>query len=148
VYLPAYDDKKLVKLFMQVPAVKCHIFSKHVQTPYHIGRISVFPISSENFAQSLTTGAGAICGAGFETPAEVLHLQKKLLVVPMKNQYEQQCNAAALKKLGVPVIKKIKKKSALKIKEWIEEKPLDVSIPDIAEKAVHRLLSKYKDEYR
>lgn len=147
IYLPAYDDKKLVKLFMQVPAIKCHIFTKHVSRPYHIGRISVFPVNNENFIQSLVTGAGAICGAGFETPAEVLYLNKKLLVVPMKSQYEQQCNAAALKKLEVPVIKKLKRKSVKKIIEWIDEKPLNIKIPNITEKAVISLFAKYKEEY-
>jgi hypothetical protein len=32
----------------------------------------------------------------FETPAEALFLGKKLLVIPMTGQYEQECNAAAL----------------------------------------------------
>ena len=36
----------------------------------------------------------------------------------MKAQYEQHCNAAALKGLGVKVIKKLKKKHAPKIEEW------------------------------
>lgn len=63
-----------------------------------------------------------LCGAGFETPAEVLHLNKKLLVVPMKSQYEQHCNAAALKKLGVPVLKKVKKNQFLKLNAgWKKE---------------------------
>ena len=87
---------------------------------------------------------GVVCGAGFETPAEVLHLHKKLLVVPMKTQYEQHCNAAALKKLGVPVLKKVKKKTIKRIEQWIDEsKPLDISFPDIAEVAVERLIERY-----
>ena len=61
-----------------------------------------------------------LCGAGFETPAEALYLQKRLLVVPMKGQYEQHYNAAALKQLGVPVMKKVKKKSVSKISEWLD----------------------------
>src|SRR3982751_2980192 len=31
VYLPAYDDKKLVKLFMKFKSVRWHIFSKHTK---------------------------------------------------------------------------------------------------------------------
>jgi uncharacterized protein (TIGR00661 family) len=86
---------------------------------------------------------GVLCGAGFETPAEVLHLNKKLLVVPMKSQYEQQCNAAALKKMGVPVVKKMKKKSLKKIENWIEDgKRLDISFPDVVKDAVARLMEK------
>ena len=144
VYLPAYDDKKLVELLLKIPAkVKWRIFSKHTKTSYHVGRVSVFPVSGQDFVESVVTGTGVLCGAGFETPAEVLHLGKKLMVVPMKTQYEQHCNAAALKKLGVPVLKKVKKKNLKKINKWIDgSKPLEIHFPDIAEKAVEKLMSK------
>jgi uncharacterized protein (TIGR00661 family) len=143
VYLPAYDDKKLVSLFMKFATIKWHVFSKHTGKAYHVGRISVYPVSGQDFVESVVTGTGVLTGAGFETPAEVLHLNKKLMVVPMRSQYEQHCNAAALKKLGVPVLKKIKKKNLKKIGKWIEEgKPLDISFPDIAGKAVEKLMDK------
>lgn len=144
VYLPAYDDKKLVKLFLKFPKVKWHIFSKHSKSAYHVGRISVFPVSGSDFVDSVVSCTGVLCGAGFETPAEVLHMNKKLLVVPMKSQYEQHCNAAALKNLGVPVLKKVKKKYLKKIEAWLDEKNrLDITFPDIAGKAVERLIEKY-----
>jgi uncharacterized protein (TIGR00661 family) len=144
VYLPAYDDKQLVQLLLKLPKVNWHIFSKHTISPYHVGHISVYPISGADFVECVVSGAGVICGAGFETPAEVLHLHKKLIVVPMKNQYEQQCNAAALKKLGVPVVKKLKKKAVKRIKIWIEEgKPIDISFPDITAEAVRKLIEKF-----
>ena len=146
IYLPAYDDKKLVQLLLKISKVRWHIFSKHTKKPYHVGRISVYPVSGHDFIESVVTSAGVLCGAGFETPAEVLHLNKKLLVVPMKSQYEQHCNAAALKKLGVPVLKKIKKKSIPKIERWLEEgKPLNISFPDVAGKAVEKAIDKFKD---
>lgn len=144
VYLPAYDDKKLVEWLLKATKARWHIFSKHTKTPYHVGRISVYPVSGQDFIESVVSSAGVLCGAGFETPAEVLHLNKKLLVVPMKSQYEQKCNAAALKKMGVPVLKKVKKKSLKKINKWLEEgRPLDISFPDIAAKAVEKLMEKY-----
>jgi UDP:flavonoid glycosyltransferase YjiC (YdhE family) len=68
----------------------------------------------------MAAAEGVLCGAGFETPAEALFLNKKLMVIPMKNQFEQQCNAAALKQMGVPVIKILKKKHVDKIKTWVE----------------------------
>jgi uncharacterized protein (TIGR00661 family) len=145
VYLPAYDDKKLVQRLLKGPKVRWHIFSKHTKTSYHVGLISVYPVSGVDFVESVVTSAGVLCGAGFETPAEVLHMNKKLMVVPMKSQYEQHCNAAALKKLGVPVLKKVKKKSIKKITKWIEEaKPLDISFPDVTAEAVKALMSKYE----
>ncbi|NOT76241.1 MAG: glycosyl transferase [Cyclobacteriaceae bacterium] len=144
VYLPAYDDKKLVKLLMKFPAIQWHIFSKHTKQPYHVGRISVFPVSGEDFITSVVNSTGVLCGAGFETPAEVLHLNKKLLVVPMKSQYEQKCNAVALKKMDVPVLKKVRKRSLKKIEKWLDTKQrLDVHYPEVAGKAVERLMKKY-----
>ncbi|MBN8651926.1 MAG: glycosyl transferase [Cytophagales bacterium] len=146
IYLPAYDDKKLVQLLLKISKVRWHIFSKHTKKPYHVGRISVYPVSGHDFIESVVTSTGVLCGAGFETPAEVLHLNKKLLVVPMKSQYEQHCNAAALKKLGVPVLKKVKKKSIPKIERWLEEgKPLNISFADVAGKAVERAIEKFKN---
>lgn len=146
VYLPAYDDKKLVQRLLKLDKIKWHIFSKHTKKPYHVGRISVFPVSGIDFIESVVSSSGVVCGAGFETPAEVLHLNKKLLVVPMKSQYEQHCNAAALKKLGVPVLKKVKKKSVKKIAQWLEEaKPLDLSFPDVTAEAVEHLFSKFAE---
>jgi uncharacterized protein (TIGR00661 family) len=146
VYLPAYDDKKLVQRLLKLSKIKWHIFSKHTKKPYHVGRISVFPVSGIDFIESVVSSSGVLCGAGFETPAEVLHLNKKLLVVPMKSQYEQHCNAAALKKLGVPVLKKIKKKSVKKIAQWLEEaKPLNLSFPDVTDDAVEHLFNKFAD---
>ena len=59
----------------------------------------------------------------------------------MKGQYEQQCNAAALKDMGVPVIKSLKKKYLNKLKNWVEsDKIINVDYPDLTEKIVNQLL--------
>jgi len=137
VYLPAYDDRKLVPLLSKIEHVRWHIFSKHTKKPYHIGKLSVYPVNKEEFEASMTTAAGVLCGAGFETPAEALYLNKKLMVIPMKNQYEQHFNAAALKKLNVPVLKNLKKKRLDKIEEWISgARPLHMDYPNIVDQAV------------
>lgn len=141
VYLPAYDDRKLVPLLMKVPHVRWHIFSKHTRKPYHIGKLSVYPVNKDEFAASLLSCKGILCGAGFETPAEALYLGKKLLVVPMKKQYEQHYNAAALKSIGVPVLKNVKKKRIDKIREWIEsDKRVEINYENTTQEAVEKAL--------
>ncbi|HEY0739855.1 MAG TPA: glycosyltransferase family protein [Chryseosolibacter sp.] len=141
VYLPAYDDKKLLPLLTKFKSVRWHIFSKHTKKAYHIGKLSVFPVNNEEFSISMATSSGVLCGAGFETPAEALYLKKKLLVIPMKRQQEQHYNAAALKQLGVPVIKKLKKKHFDKITEWIEtDQRIPVDYPDTTAEAVQTAL--------
>lgn len=142
VYLPSYDDKKLVPVFAKIPQVRWHIFSKHARKAYHIGRLSVYPVNKDEFSESMTSAKGVLCGAGFETPAEALYLGKKLMVVPMKSQLEQHYNAASLKRLGVPVLKKIKKSSLEKILNWIEtDAYVSVDYKNITEKAVERALT-------
>jgi uncharacterized protein (TIGR00661 family) len=141
VYLPAYDDKKLVSFLMNFRSVKWHIFSKHAKKPYHVNKLSVYPVSNEDFQISMASATGVLCGAGFETPAETLYLNKKLMVVPMKKQYEQYYNAAALKAMGIPVLKSIKKKHTDKVQEWIDGKQkISVDYPDISEEAVNAAL--------
>ena len=71
---------------------------------------SIKPIGDSNFERAMAWSSGVICGAGFETPAEAMYLKKKLLVVPMKGQYEQACNAESLKELGVIVLPSFNKK--------------------------------------
>ncbi len=143
VYLPAYDDRKLVGLLLKVSAIRWHVFSKHAHKPYHIGRVSVYPVNNEEFVASMITAKGIFCGAGFETPAEVLYLGKKLLVVPMKKQYEQHYNAAALRELGVPVLKNVKKKRLPEIIRWIESsKTVELSYPDVTRQAVEHALKR------
>jgi uncharacterized protein (TIGR00661 family) len=142
VYLPAYDDRKLVPLLMRITGVRWQVFSKHTKTPYHVARVSVYPINNDAFTKSMASSEGILCGAGFETPAEALFLKKKLMVVPMKKQYEQHYNAAALKDMGIPVLKKLKKKHLGKLQDWIDGgKPIDVDYGDVAEAAINRAIS-------
>lgn len=141
VYLPAYDDRKLVPLLAQIQHTRWHIFSKHAKKPYHIGKLSVYPVDKEEFVASMLSCKGVFCGAGFETPAEALFLGKKLLVVPMKKQREQFYNAAALKELGIPVLKNVKNKRLEKISEWIETgKPIEINYPNTTKQAVEHAL--------
>ncbi|MDQ7947920.1 MAG: glycosyltransferase family protein [Pedobacter sp.] len=104
VYLPAIDDQHLVPLLQQIPQVRWEVFSKHAKNGYEKGNVTVHPVNNELFNQSMASAEGLLTGGGFEGPAEALFLGKKLLVAPMRFQYEQQCNAYALKKLGLPVI--------------------------------------------
>lgn len=141
VYLPAYDDVRLLKHLMRFPDVQWRVFSKHNKTPFEMRNVSVQPIANEKFIESMASSAGVLCGAGFETPAEALFLQKKLLVIPMKNQYEQHLNASALEQFGVPVIKNLKPKNDIAIETWLNSKhKIAVDYPDCTQDIIDRLL--------
>lgn len=144
VYLPAYSDKKLVKILSQLPFVQWHIFSKHCKKQYAEGNCWVRPVHNAEFTGSFTTCEGIICGAGFETPAEAIYMGKKLLVVPMKGQYEQHCNAAALHQLGVAVLNKISTKKIKNIRQWmINPDIIHIDYPDQTRELLQKLLMKF-----
>ncbi len=92
----------------------------------------------------MASSNGVLCGAGFETPSEALFLQKKLLVIPMKNQYEQQCNALALKELGVTVTNKLNRKNSKIIAKWIQSnKTVNVNYLDTTEDILDSIILPY-----
>ena len=145
VYLPAYEDKKLIKTFLNFWDTDWEIFSKHSQKAYSIDNVDIRPINNEAFLQSMASCRGVLCGAGFETPAEALFLKKKLMVIPMKNQYEQHCNAAALEAIGVPVLKNLKKKHFPHIDYWLQHGPvINVHYPEKTEYIIDMILENHE----
>ncbi len=143
VYLPAYSDERIIKVLGEIKNIQWQVFSKHSKKEYKENNVHIRPVNNDDFIESLITCTGILCGAGFETPAEALFLKKKLMAIPMKGQYEQQCNAAALKTMGVPVIKSLKKKYLDKIKDWVEAKQLIlVNYPNSTERILNMIIKK------
>ena len=142
VYLPAYEEEILVERLQHLSrSVRWEVFSKHSTEAATHGNVQVWPVSGPAFLDSMARSAGVLCGAGFETPAEALYLGKKLLVMPMKQQYEQQCNAAALAKMGVPVIKNFKDKNLDKVDQWLhQDDTVAVDYPDQTAAVIDQLL--------
>jgi uncharacterized protein (TIGR00661 family) len=119
VYLPAFGDEYLEGILRNYTGIRWEVFSKQVKTVHTRGNITFYPISSEGFLTSMSSSEGVLCGAGFETPAEALFLRKKLLVIPMKFQFEQQCNAEALRRMGVRVMQNLQESELHILNEWI-----------------------------
>jgi uncharacterized protein (TIGR00661 family) len=146
VYLPAYDDKRILKVLKQCGDTQWQVFSKHNKQLMGYRNITIQPINNEAFIESMASAHGILCGAGFETPAEALFMKKKLMVIPMKGQYEQQCNAAALKEMGVPVLKSLKLENVGKIMNWIQNgSTVQVDYPDITEILINQILAIHEE---
>ena len=144
VYLPAYDDKALVEHLSVFSDVRWEVFSKHNKEPFSFKNVHIRPIENTAFIKSMATGTGVLCGAGFEGPAEALYLGKKLMVIPMQDQYEQQCNAAAAAEIGVPVIKYLGRKYYDKIKWWLlSNERVKVDFPDNLAEVVAQLMAEH-----
>lgn len=124
VYLPSYCEPELKKIFHALPEHRFEIFSRQTTQVMHDRNITFIPVDSSLFNQSLIHCTGIITGGGFETPAEALHLGKKIISIPIRAQYEQQCNAAALQQMGVLCLKTIDDSFADHFEEWISKKEI------------------------
>lgn len=147
VYLPAYSDQFILSQIENYRYIKWEIFSKHSKNYYTSNHVEIFPIENKRFLSSLATCKGFLTGGGFEGPAEALFLKKKVLAVPMKNQYEQQCNALAMQNMGIPIIWH-EHEFEKKLKEWIhEDLIIEVNYPDETEQIIKNLFYKYSKEF-
>ena len=101
VYLWNYSSEYIVSVLSQLQDYKFKVFDSQVNKKYTIENCEIIPTGDDIFFNAILNCKGVICGAGFELPAEVLYLKKKLYVIPIGNQYEQKCNAQALIEMGV-----------------------------------------------
>jgi len=122
VYLPQYAIQNLAPHFLKQPSFHFEVFTKEVSSITCQNNITYFPINNEQFTSSLIRCYGIITAGGFETPAEAMYMNKKVLSIPILRHYEQACNAAALEKLGVMVLKRIDEHFDQYFKQWISEK--------------------------
>lgn len=144
VYLPFYADEYLIR-FLQQFDVKWHLFSKSAKGIAQHKNVQVQPIENAAFLKSLEKCEGALCGAGFELPSEALFLGKKLMVIPMHGQYEQQCNAAALQAIGIDVLDSLDLIHHRTINYWIS-KPCHenmINYPDQTDLIIERVISEF-----
>ncbi len=122
IYLPSFKEDCLEKAFHKLPNQSFHWFLNDVKVKHTIKNITYYPVNQSYFNKSLIKCEGIITGGGFETPAEALYLGKKILSIPIRKHYEQECNAAALKKLGVPIVYDIGDDFDLIIESWLDSK--------------------------
>ena len=126
VYLWNYSSEYIVSILSDISDYKFTIFDSNASEITSIENCTIQPTGNESFLKSIINCTGVICGAGFELPAEVLYLRKKLFVIPIGNQYEQDCNAEALIQLGVRSYHELDNNE---IMNWLkEDKPISSSI--------------------
>jgi len=147
VYLPFYHDRKITRALSHFRGQKWIVFSKHSKKYYRERNIDVLPISDGRFTEELAAAKGIICGAGFGLTSEALFLGKKLLVVPMKHQFEQHCNALSLADLGVVFVSSLKSKWRSSIRTWLEsDSAIQMHYPDQTQAIVDKILSDFAQQ--
>lgn len=142
VYLPAFDHETLCSIFSQVKKTEWHIFSPTCDEVYVRGNVRVHPVGKDTFLDSIENCLGIVSASGFETTSETMFLGKKLLTIPIKNQYEQLCNAAALEVLGGEVVYKIDPDFIHILSKWIDEGK-ELELPEISDEDVlaHKIMN-------
>ena len=137
VYLPAFGDAELSRVLSPFHNIDWEVFSRSTSTTYRSGNLLFRPIDNDLYLESLRNCSGVLMSAGFEGPSEALFLGKKLCVLPIKGQYEQMCNAAALDSFGVHVLSDLS--DTQKIRQWIDSPPIGrFDFPDRTEALVRR----------
>lgn len=121
VYLPQYCASEIGKILWTLGDRHFEVFTKEVSRIEKTKNVTFRPVQYNAFANSLIHCHALITGAGFETPAEALYLNKKLMVIPIQGQYEQLCNAEALLEWKVPVLKKLEDLDRELLETWLDE---------------------------
>ncbi|ANH83295.1 glycosyl transferase [Niabella ginsenosidivorans] len=142
VYLPSYCDKELTDVFSKFKEHRFEIFSRQAAGIREAGNIRFLPVNKQLFNKSLIHCTEIITGAGFETPAEALHLGKKIMAIPIRGQYEQCCNAAALEEMGVMTLSRIDDNFEQQFEKWQQEyKPIKMDYSQTIPQSMERLFA-------
>ncbi|RYY60459.1 MAG: glycosyl transferase [Chitinophagaceae bacterium] len=121
VYLPSWSEAQLIQIFSAYKDIPFEVFCHEVKEIKRFSNLTLLPVDGDLFNQSLIYCTGIITGGGFETPAEALHLGKKIMTIPIKNQYEQQCNAAALAEMAITRLNAIDNNFKEHLYTWMNE---------------------------
>ncbi len=90
------------RLFEMVRSFKNHRFFIYgFNEDRTMGNCVFKKTATEGFLTDLSACRGVIASAGFSLLSECLHFQKPMLLVPVKDQYEQILNAYYIEKLGL-----------------------------------------------
>ncbi len=87
------NPKKKIRAFWDRKGIN------EVQLP--LPNLELHPIHEQNFLHALAHCKGYVSTAGFESICEALYLGKPVLVIPVKGQYEQLCNASEIELLRI-----------------------------------------------
>jgi uncharacterized protein (TIGR00661 family) len=138
VYLPAFSNENLARVLKPIE-VQWKIFSKYNKKEYQDENCQFIPIDEGVFLKTLESCKGVLCGAGFELPSEALFLNKKLFVIPIKKQLEQEYNAKALELMGIPTSEDLDYE---KIESWVKnDAHIKVDYPDNTEEIIRKIIN-------
>jgi uncharacterized protein (TIGR00661 family) len=142
VYLPQYAISYLSPYLLNEHKVHFEVFTREVNNIVCNRNITYHPINNNAFTHSLIRSNGIITAGGFETPSEAMYLNKKILSIPIKNHFEQACNAEALQKMGVTVVHKLDSEFSSIFNTWLNHtQPIKLNLTHSTEDIVSILMN-------
>jgi uncharacterized protein (TIGR00661 family) len=146
VYLPHYSIAYLEPYFLAQSNYHFEVFSAEVTSIRNYKNIIYFPISNSGFTKSMIRSHAVITGGGFETPAEAMYMNKRVLSIPIAKHYEQLSNAAALSELGVKVLLKIDQDFNAIFTDWMKyASPVKLELTHSTKEIVAQLINQTKN---
>ncbi|MFW5889490.1 MAG: glycosyltransferase family protein [Bacillota bacterium] len=100
VYLPWHDYNvyKKLNIYKEYNFV---CYDPRVDNVTYMDNVIINPIDRKNFIEDLQSCEGVLANAGFQLSSEAISLSKKLFVIPLKGQFEQELNAKNLQLLNL-----------------------------------------------
>lgn len=145
VYLPFEDLKDVSQLLGSTPEQRFVCYHPKVNRDKIYGNVYWHKPSKVNFRESIKYCSGVIANGGFELSSECLQLGKKVLIKPLKGQYEQLSNMITLEKMGLCT--SMQRLDPEAVKSWLSNPcPEAVKFPHSADMFVDWLLEEEWDD--
>lgn len=140
VYLPYLNNKK-VKELLEKAKLKSIIFTNENLKCSDF--VEIKKIDSD-FTKDIVRSSSVITHSGFSTTSEALIMNKKLWVIPIKGQFEQEINSKKLKSMGVFTDSDF---SLSNIKIWISQyKSIEYKWEDPTDRVVKKIIEIYEKD--
>ncbi len=145
VYLPFEELEDITRMLSSIPHFKFECFHPQIRENIKEGNIYWKRPSKTQFKESIKHCSGVIANGGFELSSECLQLGKKVLIKPLKGQYEQLSNMITLEKLGLCT--SMMELNSASVEKWLREpNPEPIHFPDNPNILINWILSEEWDE--
>ena len=104
VYLPFENLEQIIEVLNGQHKQRFTVYHPSVEQEDEHAAVTLKKPCRDGFLEDLTNCNGVIANAGFELSSEALTMGKKLLLKPLKGQFEQSSNAETLKQMGLATV--------------------------------------------
>nr|WP_086939769.1 MJ1255/VC2487 family glycosyltransferase [Thaumasiovibrio occultus] len=147
VYLPFESLDAVGALLGRFKDVIFNCYHPEVSQEQQHDNIVWHPLSQVGFHAHLQSCAGVIANGGFELPSEAMSIGKKLLLKPLKGQFEQESNVMTLEMMGLAHTMNTLSPNALRT--WLDACAVGaVTFPNVADSIAQWVLQGGFDDPR